>query len=426
MKAPIAQRGHAKQKRHDLRLVGLGLVVTSDGGVPLVSHAYAGQPSRFIQFATMIDELVARYRDVVSSGRRADRRLRRRAGTPRRTSERSRRLRCTSSARCDRRITLICWPSTAPLPEGELRFDGVTAFESHAETLGGLRRVVVTHSQNLHAKQSAGFDQTLAKASTPPRASSGRLWPAVGAARAAPPSKPRSARSCAPMAGPGRLGTLAGRDARRTLRLTWRVDATARTASEPSCSANGSCSPTTRTGLAERSSPPIARSSNVEADFRQMKDPTVVSFSPMFHWTDQKIRVHVFYCVLALTRRPAHAARGTNATGCEMSVREVLANLGRDRRDGIAVSLHRGRPKARRMLTEMDPIQQRLYDLFDLRPTLPKLRVRYYTTDFTITLLTWASAASLRISQEGRASPERRGRSATAGTNPAVGTRPRS
>lgn len=29
-------------------------------------------------------------------------------------------------------------------------------------------------------------------------------------------------------------------------------------------------------------------------DFRQMKDPQVVSFSPTFHWTDQKIRVHVF------------------------------------------------------------------------------------------------------------------------------------
>ena len=45
-RAPIAQRGHAKQKRTDLRLVGLGLVVSTDGGVPLVSHAYAGQPPR--------------------------------------------------------------------------------------------------------------------------------------------------------------------------------------------------------------------------------------------------------------------------------------------------------------------------------------------------------------------------------------------
>ena len=34
-KAPIAQRGKAKQKRSDLRLVGLGLVVTRDGGIPL-------------------------------------------------------------------------------------------------------------------------------------------------------------------------------------------------------------------------------------------------------------------------------------------------------------------------------------------------------------------------------------------------------
>lgn len=32
-KAPIAQRGKAKQKRSDLRLVGLGLVVTRDGGI---------------------------------------------------------------------------------------------------------------------------------------------------------------------------------------------------------------------------------------------------------------------------------------------------------------------------------------------------------------------------------------------------------
>ncbi|WP_239340560.1 hypothetical protein [Frankia sp. CiP3] len=37
-KAPLAQRGKAKQKRYDLRIVGLGLVVTRDGGIPLVSQ----------------------------------------------------------------------------------------------------------------------------------------------------------------------------------------------------------------------------------------------------------------------------------------------------------------------------------------------------------------------------------------------------
>ena len=48
--APIAQRGHAKQKRTDLRLVGLGLVVTSDGGIPIVTHAYAGNRPDVTQF----------------------------------------------------------------------------------------------------------------------------------------------------------------------------------------------------------------------------------------------------------------------------------------------------------------------------------------------------------------------------------------
>src|SRR6266498_3603718 len=41
-RAPIAQRGKAQQKRTDLRLAGLGLVVTRDGGIPLLSHAYPG------------------------------------------------------------------------------------------------------------------------------------------------------------------------------------------------------------------------------------------------------------------------------------------------------------------------------------------------------------------------------------------------
>ena len=57
----IAQRGHAKQGRIDLRLVGLGLVVTADGGVPICSHAYAGNRPDVTQFADVIGELVARF-----------------------------------------------------------------------------------------------------------------------------------------------------------------------------------------------------------------------------------------------------------------------------------------------------------------------------------------------------------------------------
>ena len=46
-----------------------------------------------------------------------------------------------------------------------------------------------------------------------------------------------------------------------------------------------------------------------------MKDPRAVSFSPMFHWTEHNIRIHVFTCVLAL--QIAHLMRlQATAPGC--------------------------------------------------------------------------------------------------------------
>ena len=46
-----------------------------------------------------------------------------------------------------------------------------------------------------------------------------------------------------------------------------------------------------------------------------MKDPRVVSFSPMFHWTEHNIRVHAFTCVLAL-QTPTCCACKPSAPGC--------------------------------------------------------------------------------------------------------------
>jgi transposase len=66
-RAPLAQRGKAKQKRGDLRLVGLGLVVTRDGGIPLTWHAHPGGKPDVTQFTGMIDQLVARYQAVTAA-----------------------------------------------------------------------------------------------------------------------------------------------------------------------------------------------------------------------------------------------------------------------------------------------------------------------------------------------------------------------
>ena len=66
--------------------------------------------------------------------------------------------------------------------------------------------------------------------------------------------------------------------------------------------------------------------SEAEFSFRQLKDPRVVSFSPMHHWTEHNIRVHVFTCVLAL--QIAHLMRlPAQRAGLHMSVRDLLGQL---------------------------------------------------------------------------------------------------
>jgi transposase len=39
---------------------------------------------------------------------------------------------------------------------------------------------------------------------------------------------------------------------------------------------------------------------HVEETFKQMKDEKYLSFRPIHHFTDANIRVHAFYCVIAL------------------------------------------------------------------------------------------------------------------------------
>src|SRR5713101_5056034 len=66
-KAPVAHRGKAKQKRSDLRLAGLGLVVTRDGGIPLTWHAYPGDRPDVTQFPAMTGQLLTRYQAVTAA-----------------------------------------------------------------------------------------------------------------------------------------------------------------------------------------------------------------------------------------------------------------------------------------------------------------------------------------------------------------------
>ncbi|MDZ4065116.1 MAG: transposase, partial [Coriobacteriia bacterium] len=155
------------------------------------------------------------------------------------------------------------------------------------------------------------------------------------------------------------------------LRLSWRVDKVARRRLEREIFGK-------RILFTDRDDWAVAHvvaayrsQSAVESGFRQLKDVQVISFSPMYSWTDRKIRVHVFCCVLALAA--AHLMRReARAAGIDMSVRELMSTLAGIEETDLIYRGEKGRPRVRRSLTEMDADQKRLYDLFGLDIFAPK------------------------------------------------------
>jgi transposase len=369
-RAPIAQRGKAKQKRTDLRLVGLALVITRDGGVPVISHGYPGDRPDVTQFRTVVDDLVTRYRDLVAgvesltvvydAGQNS---------SDNHAVIEAHGIGFVGSLPPSDHPDLLGIPARDYRPVDDDRYPGLSYVDSTVTALGVTRRAVITHSANLAAKQSRGLDQTLAKArrrlaDLAARLARGRTRRDRDQVQAEITAicKPRWVAEIL-------TATLTG-DTPAELRLSWRTDAKARKRLEQRLFGK-------RILFTNRDWPvpdvvaAYRSQSDAEFGFRQLKDPHVVSFSPMHHWTDSKIRVHVFYCVLALA--VAHLMRRhADHAGLHRSVPELLDELA-----GIqeTVLLYhdggKGRPRVQRMLTDMSPTQQRLADLFTIHQYAP-------------------------------------------------------
>jgi transposase len=372
-KAPIARRGHARQKRTDLRLAGLGMVVTRDGGIPLAGHACPGNHNDVRVFPDVIDELVARYRELAAEDQ--DLTVVFDAGQNSAAS---------FTHLADARLQFVGslppsdYPDLLAIPVRRLamidaeRFPGLTGQESRVTALGAERRVILTHSATLHARQSRGFDQTTGKAvrklaelAAVLEGGRGRRDQAGVQARAAAITRPRWLNRV--------ITTTVTGGKPSQLRLAWTVSDDARAGLETELFGK-------RVLVTSRDDWPVPEvvagyrsQSDAEAGFRQLKDPKVVSFPPMHHWTDSKIRVHVSYCVtaLAVARLMRRQARHQ---GLDMSVRVLLSELAGIQETVLLYPSTGGRPRARRMLTEMTPVQQRLYEIFGLDRYAPAVR----------------------------------------------------
>jgi transposase len=377
-RAPIAQRGKAKQKRSDLRLVGLGLVVTRDGGIPLTWHAYPGDKPDVTQFPDMIDQLKDRYEAVCAAaglaleaadmtvvfdaGQNSEANFGHFAGTG---------LHYIGSVPASDCPALIALPASDRVLVDKDRFGGLTAYDTRHLVYGAERRAILTHSPELHDAQAAGFTgTTLAKAgkkldelaATLARGKTRRPRSKVAAGIETITAKPWVRRVI--------RWELTG-DQPKDLRLAWRIDQDARQALENEIFGKHVLITSHDDWAAAEVIAGYRSQSEAEFGFRQLKDRHVVSFSPMHHWTEHNIRVHVFTCLLAL--QIAHLMRyRARQHGLPLSVRDLLSQLAGIQETVLIYPSTGGRPKARRMTTGLTGSQPRLQEIFGLARWAPK------------------------------------------------------
>jgi transposase len=376
-KAPIAQRGKAKQKRSDLRLVGLGLVVTRDGGIPLTWHAYPGDKPDVTQFPAMIGQLRRQHEAIFAAagqqpapemtvvfdaGQNSEDNFAYLARTG---------LRYIGSVPASDCPDLTSLPASVRAVVDQDRFGGLTAYDTRRVVYGAERRAILTHSPELRDSQARGFDgTTLAKAGKKldevaailARGKTRRPREKVEAEIASITRKPWVRRVIA--------WQLSG-EKPKDLRLSWHIDQQARAALEEELFGK-------HVLITDHDDWPVPdvvagyrSQSEAEFSFRQLKDPHVVSFSPMHHWTQHNIRVHVFTCVLAL--QIAHLMRLKAArAGLRLTVRELLAQLAAIQETVLIYPSAGGRPRARRMTTELTGQQRGLYETFGLARWAPR------------------------------------------------------
>jgi transposase len=353
-------------------------VVTRDSGIPLTWHAYPGNKPDVTQFPDMITQLKARHTAVCAAagisaeeggltvvfdaGQNSDANFAHLAAAE---------LHYVGSVPASDCPDLLALPASDRTLVDKDRFGGLTAYDTRREVYGARRRAILTHSPELHDSQALGFDgTTLAKAGAKLDELAATL--ARGKARRAREKVAAEIESITAKPWVRRVITweLAGEQP-KDLRLTWKIDPDARAALEEEIFGKH----VLITDHDEWTVPDVVAGyrsqSEAEFSFRQMKDIRVVSFSPMHHWTGHNIRVHVFTCVLAL--QLAHLMRHRSRQhGLKMSVRELLGQLAGIGETVLIYPSTGGRPKARRMTTELTGNQPALHEIFGLDRWTPR------------------------------------------------------
>jgi len=372
-KSTLAQRGRSKEGRACLRIVGLALLVTTDFRVPLFHHTYPGNKTDAPTFASVTNALVARCKQLTDSvehvtivfdkGNNSKDNLEAIAATP---------YHFVGSLVPTQHRDLLKVQREQFRSLAQEGLPGVSAYRTTKKVFGHKRTVVVTYNENLFVAQAKTLLRQISNRQQRFRELVAQLerW------------RRRETR-----AGHAPTLTTTQKKVNKWLKARHMKDLFDVKITErdhlPAVSYQfnqGAWEELQATLLGKTilftdnnnwSDAQIVdayrASHHVENAFRQMKDPHHIALRPQYHWTDQKVRVHVFTCVLALMS-VSLMQRELHMRGIDLSIRRMLELLG-DIQEMVMIfppQARDGNPTIRTSISAMSPEQRELYEILDL------------------------------------------------------------
>lgn len=104
---------------------------------------------------------------------------------------------------------------------------------------------------------------------------------------------------------------------------------------------------------------------HIEASFRQMKDTDHLSVKPIFHWTDEKIRVHLFTCILAM-RLCGLLQKELADQGIDTSINKMLEDMGTLKKVTTFFG-ELNKPEKVLSFTQGNEVAQKIQELYQLK-----------------------------------------------------------
>jgi transposase len=368
-RARLAQRGHSKGKRNDLRQVGLALVVTREYQVPLFHRTYPGNVPDVSLFPKLSEELIARYRTVARGCDEAT--LVFDKGNV--SEEVMERLTLSGThfvaALGAHRFREVV---ATPLEQFEevAEFAGTRAFSTEADLWGSRCRILVVYTESFFTQQLSGVTQNLIACQKNLQELARRLARRHRGTRPSVHSVQKIVREILAAQFMKELFRVAVEDDEGLPRLRYALD---HAALEKLTSERLGKTILVTDHLRWSPADIISAYRNlasIEDAFKHMKNTHYLHWQPAYHWTDQKLRVHAFYCVLALLLTTL-ARKVAAESGIDLSVPALLNELTAIHEVAIVYPEQTPAHRTHQItLTRMSPRQRKLAECLELAKTL--------------------------------------------------------